>query len=277
MCQQQVCTSPMEQQLTNSPRPATRQRMECWAPTSSQRTVTPSLPMEGGIKSDSILPLNSADLSTTMYEDFAFDMAEFVNKSRPTSLLQSDERYHISFPNNCHFSRVQQQVCPASIEQQSANSPRPATRQRMECWSPTNSHRIVTEPLTLAPSLPIEGKIKSDGMLPLNSADLSAPTYEDFSFDMTELVNKSRQSTSLLHMAVAGNHVDTIKVLLQDERVRIDDKDSDGFTPLQRAVMHGRSEIVKLLLAHSADTGPVRAGDLRLGAVGGFGANFSGS
>lgn len=180
----------------------------------------------------------------------------------------SEERYHVSFPNNSQFSRVQQQDSPAAIEQQSANSPRPATQQRMECWAPTNSQRTVTEPLTIAPSLSMEG---------LSSADLFTITYEDFAFDMAELANKSRQSTSLLHMAVAGNHIDTIKVLLQDKRVMIDDKDSDGFTPLQQAVMHGRSEIVKLLLEHSADTGPVRGGDLPLGAVGGFGTNFSGS
>lgn len=187
----------------------------------------------------------------------------------------SKEQYHVLFPNDSQFSRVQQQVCPAPMEQQLANSPRPATRQRMECWAPTNSQRTVTEPLTPAPSLPMEGGTKSDSILQLSSADLSATTYEDFAFDKVELVNKSRQSTSLLHMAVAGNHIDTIKVLLQDERVMIDDKDSDGFTSLQRAVMHGRSEIVKLLLEHSADTEPVRGGDLPLGAVGGFGMNYS--
>ncbi|KAF2264419.1 hypothetical protein CC78DRAFT_463721 [Lojkania enalia] len=110
---------------------------------------------------------------------------------------------------------------------------------------------------------------------PLTSPDLSVTTYENFAFDMAESVNKSRQSTSLLHIAVAGNHIDTAKVLLQDERIMIDDKDSDGFTPLQRAVMNGRSEIVKLLLEHSADTGPVRGGNLPLGAVSGFGPNMS--
>ena len=187
----------------------------------------------------------------------------------------SQERYHMSFPNDSQFSRVQQQVCPTSTEQQSANSPRPVTRQRMECRAPTSNQRTVTDPLTPAPSLPTEGRTKSDGILPLSSADLSATTYEDFAFDMAELVNKSQQSTSLLHMAVAGNHIDTIKILLQDERVMIDDKDSDGFTPLQWAVKHGRSEIVELLLEHSADTGPVRGGDLSLGAAGGFGTNFS--
>lgn len=173
----------------------------------------------------------------------------------------SKEGYHASFPNASQFSRVQRQVCPAPMEQQSANSPRPATRQRMECWAPTDGQRAVTEPLTPAPILPMEGGIKPDGIRLLNSPDVSATTYEDFAFDMAGLVNKSVQSASLLHIAVAGNHIDTVKVLLQDERVMIDEEDSDGFTPLQRAVMHGRSEIVKLLLEHSANTGPVRGGD----------------
>ncbi|KJZ78552.1 hypothetical protein HIM_01943 [Hirsutella minnesotensis 3608] len=186
----------------------------------------------------------------------------------------SKEDYHVPFPNDSRFSRVQQQVCPTSIEPQSANSPRPDTRQRMECLAPANNQRTGTETPTAAPSLPMEGGIKPDGILPLNSADLSATTYEDFDFEIAELVSKSRQSTSLLHIAVAGNHIDTIKVLLQDERVMIDDKDSDGFTPLQRAVMQGASEIVTLLLEHSADTGPVR-GNIPLGAVGRCGTKFS--
>lgn len=161
------------------------------------------------------------------------------------------ERYHVSFPNDSQFSRAQGQVCPTEMEQQSANSPRPATRHRMECWTPTNSRRTATESPTPASSLPIEDGLKSDDILLLSPVDLSSMT-DDFTFDTAKMVNESRQLTSLLHMAVAGNHIDTIKVLLQDERIMIDEKDGDGFTPLQRAVMHGRSEIVKLLLEHTA-------------------------
>ncbi|KAF7563655.1 hypothetical protein G7046_g479 [Stylonectria norvegica] len=190
--------------------------------------------------------------------------------------VPSKERFHTTFPSESQFSRVQQQSYPAPVEQQTANSPRPGSRQRMD-WAPSSSQRTVTEAPTPGPTHPMEGGTKSDGIMPLSSADLSTTGYEDFDFDLAELVNKGQQSTSLLHMAVAGNHIDTIKVLLQDERVMIDDKDSDGFTPLQRAVMHGRSEIVKLLLEHSANTGPVRGGDLTLRAVSGFGTNYSAS
>jgi hypothetical protein len=157
-------------------------------------------------------------------------------------LAASEERCHVSFPNDSQFGYVQQQVCPAPVEQQPVNISRPAALR------------------TPAPSLLMEDGIMSSGgggggILPLSTADLSAEAYEDFAFDMAELVNKSAQSTSLLHMAVAGNHVDTIKVLLQDERIKIDDVDGDGFTPLQQAVMHGRTEIVKLLLEHSTISG----------------------
>ncbi|KAH8693385.1 hypothetical protein GQ44DRAFT_744608 [Phaeosphaeriaceae sp. PMI808] len=188
----------------------------------------------------------------------------------------SEERYNVSLPNDSQFSRLQQQVCPTPMDQQPANSLRPATRQRMECWAPTNSQRTVTKLPTPALSLPTEGGIRSDGVLPPSPANLPATTYENITFDTAESVNKSRPSTSLLHIAVAGNHIDTIKVLLQDERVVVDDEDSDGFTPLQRAVMNGRSEIVKLLLEYSADTGYARGGDLPLGAVGGFWTNIPG-
>ncbi|KAL6890034.1 hypothetical protein GGI43DRAFT_416220 [Trichoderma evansii] len=153
----------------------------------------------------------------------------------------------VSRPNDSQFSRVQWQVCPVIVEQQPPNNQRLATRQQAESWVSTNSQRIVVESQTPAPSVSMEDGIKPDDILPLSPIDISALS-DDFTFDTTKLANKSQQLTSLLHMAVAGNHIDTIKVLLQDERIIIDEKDSDGFTPLQRAVMHGRSEIVKLLL-----------------------------
>lgn len=153
----------------------------------------------------------------------------------------------VSRPNDFQFSRMQFQVCPVIVEQQSPNNQRLATRQQTESWVPTNSQRIVVEPQTPAPSVSMEEGLTPDDILPLTPIDMSALS-QDFTFGATKLPNKSQQLTSLLHMAVAGNHIDTIKVLLQDERIIIDEKDSDGFTPLQRAVMHGKSEIVKLLL-----------------------------
>src|SRR4051812_26041249 len=46
-------------------------------------------------------------------------------------------------PNDSQFGRVQQPVCPAPMEQQPVNSPRPVTPQRMECWTLINSQKSV--------------------------------------------------------------------------------------------------------------------------------------
>jgi hypothetical protein len=156
----------------------------------------------------------------------------------------NDEWYNLSLRNDFESSRGQQQSSSDPRERQIADSPRPTTRQRMECWTPTNPQRHVNGPLTPTPNLPVECAVRSDGMMPLNLGDFSATTYDNFTFDVAETTNKLAQSTSLLHFAVAGNHIDTIKVLLQDERVMIDDKDNEGFTPLQRAVMNGKTDIV---------------------------------
>ncbi|GAA92135.1 hypothetical protein AKAW_10249 [Aspergillus luchuensis IFO 4308] len=108
------------------------------------------------------------------------------------------------------------------------------------------------------------GIAKSDAagvpVLPLSAAELSPMADEHFAPEIgdwtAESQSQSLKRTPLLHMAVAGNHLDTVKVLLQDERVLIDEEDSEGFTAVQRAVMHGRSKIVKLLLEHQAKTDP---------------------
>ncbi|KAJ5259400.1 hypothetical protein N7478_012381 [Penicillium angulare] len=191
------------------------------------------------------------------------------------SETSSKDRY-LPFPNDPQFSYMQSQVCPAPKEQQSTNTLRPSSRQRMEFGAPTDNQRSIAEPPTPVSSLQLDKISKSEGILALNSTGLSPTAYEDFALDMAELANKCLKSTSLLHMAVAGNHLDTVKVLLQDERVMIDEEDSEGFTPLQRAVMHGRSEIVKLLLEFRANPGPVRGGNLPLETDGRFRTNFSG-
>ncbi|KAK7972472.1 hypothetical protein PG988_006606 [Apiospora saccharicola] len=56
----------------------------------------------------------------------------------------------------------------------------------------------------------------------------------------------------LLHMAVAGGSMDTLRLLLQRYDVAIDGFDAQGYTPLQRAVMTGRTDMVGVLLEHGA-------------------------
>ncbi|KAH8681840.1 hypothetical protein BX600DRAFT_544330 [Xylariales sp. PMI_506] len=63
----------------------------------------------------------------------------------------------------------------------------------------------------------------------------------------------SETNAPLLHLAVAGGHLDTLKLLLQRMDMSVNTKDSSGYTPLQRAVMSGRTDMVMLLLEHGAD------------------------
>ncbi|KAK7935487.1 hypothetical protein PG985_000982 [Apiospora marii] len=59
-------------------------------------------------------------------------------------------------------------------------------------------------------------------------------------------------SAPLLHMAVAGGSMDTLRLLLQRYDVAINGLDAQGYTPLQRAVMTGRTDMVGVLLEHGA-------------------------
>ncbi|KAK6834359.1 protein phosphatase 1 regulatory inhibitor subunit 16B [Apiospora arundinis] len=59
-------------------------------------------------------------------------------------------------------------------------------------------------------------------------------------------------SAPLLHLAVAGGSMDTLRLLLQRYDVAINGIDAQGYTPLQRAVMTGRTDMVGVLLEHGA-------------------------
>ncbi|KAI0000248.1 hypothetical protein F4779DRAFT_622572 [Xylariaceae sp. FL0662B] len=59
-------------------------------------------------------------------------------------------------------------------------------------------------------------------------------------------------SAPLLHFAVAGGHIDTLRLLLQRPDVKINGRDTAGYTALQRAVMNGRTDMAAMLLEHGA-------------------------
>lgn len=164
----------------------------------------------------------------------------------------NEEWCQLSLLGNSQLTCVQEQVSPGHMKQQSANSSG-GTQQQLERWAPAGSQRTITRAQLHTPSLMIEGEVSSSGssILPLNAVDFSANLYEGQGFDMTEPLDESTHSMSFLHMAAAGNHIDTVKVLLQDKRIKVDAVDSGGFTPLQRAIVHEKSEIVKLLLEKS--------------------------
>ncbi|KAK8076209.1 hypothetical protein PG994_003481 [Apiospora phragmitis] len=67
------------------------------------------------------------------------------------------------------------------------------------------------------------------------------------------------QPTSLLHLAVAGGHVDTLRLLLQRlDAAALNARDDRGYTALECAVMEGRTDLVALLLERGAGGGASR-------------------
>ncbi|KAI1323567.1 hypothetical protein F5Y16DRAFT_336442 [Xylariaceae sp. FL0255] len=56
----------------------------------------------------------------------------------------------------------------------------------------------------------------------------------------------------LLHFAVAGGNIETLRLLLQRYDVNINGRDNSGYTALQRAVMSGRTDIAAMLLERGA-------------------------
>ncbi|KAK8091783.1 hypothetical protein PG997_002144 [Apiospora hydei] len=70
---------------------------------------------------------------------------------------------------------------------------------------------------------------------------------------------KASQPNSLLHLAVAGGHVDTLRLLLQRlDPEALSARDDRGYTALECAVMEGRTDLVALLLEHGAGGGASR-------------------
>lgn len=72
------------------------------------------------------------------------------------------------------------------------------------------------------------------------------------SVSLTPALQPSPRS-SILHLSISSGNCEILKMLLQDDEIYIDEKDSAGFTPLQRAVMAGRADMVAVLLEHGAD------------------------
>ncbi|KAI1492595.1 hypothetical protein F5X96DRAFT_625826 [Biscogniauxia mediterranea] len=71
--------------------------------------------------------------------------------------------------------------------------------------------------------------------------------------DMPEARNSLPETTApLLHFAVAGGHIDTLRLLLQRCDVNINGRDNAGYTALQRAVMNGRTDMAAMLLERGA-------------------------
>ncbi|RWA13929.1 hypothetical protein EKO27_g1217 [Xylaria grammica] len=71
--------------------------------------------------------------------------------------------------------------------------------------------------------------------------------------DLPDMPKPLPETTApLLHFAVAGGNVETLRLLLQRHDVNINGKDNSGYTALQRAVMCGRTDMAAMLLERGA-------------------------
>jgi len=93
----------------------------------------------------------------------------------------------------------------------------------------------------------------------MQSADGLARTQSDPNLSASS-ANPGRAPRSLpdanapiLHLAVAGGHIDTLRIILKQCNVSVNVRDSAGYTPLQRAIINGHTDIVELLLKHGAE------------------------
>ncbi|KAI2641002.1 hypothetical protein GGS21DRAFT_502605 [Xylaria nigripes] len=66
----------------------------------------------------------------------------------------------------------------------------------------------------------------------------------------------------LLHFAIVGGSIETLKLLLQQPNINLDARDSAGYTALQRALMCGRTDLASMLMERGATPYP-DGGDCR--------------
>jgi hypothetical protein len=152
-----------------------------------------------------------------------------------------------------NFDRMQQSVFETTVQRQrpASNHLQPANRPQTQFWEASiDPAEPSIETMMPSMNMPVDDRSRHD--FASSPRTFAATTFTSFAPNSPELPGPRRQSVSLLHMAIAGNHIDVVKVLLQDDRVVVDAPDNNGLTPLQRAVTEGKSEIVRLLLEHSA-------------------------
>ncbi|KAL7620793.1 hypothetical protein AAE478_009791 [Parahypoxylon ruwenzoriense] len=90
------------------------------------------------------------------------------------------------------------------------------------------------------------------GSSSLASTFLTSSSVVDGMPDMQQQGSFPETTAPLLHFAVAGGHIDTLRLLLQRYDVNVNGRDSSGYTALQRAVMAGRTDMAAMLLEHGA-------------------------
>jgi hypothetical protein len=128
-------------------------------------------------------------------------------------------------------------------------------------WVPTDPLMIM--PQLLSPRSRPRSNTTSDKSPPYPSPPVVTADMNEFTDVMSRPRARRAPSSSdgsmpdanepLVHLAIAGGQLETLRFLLADGHVSVNVRDSAGYTPLQRAVMSGRTAMVALLIQAGAD------------------------
>jgi ankyrin repeat protein len=90
--------------------------------------------------------------------------------------------------------------------------------------------------------------------IPQEPSVLPSPPMSLLKMDTTEAKGSlNDRRSSLLHLAIASGSAETLRFLLQNMEIFTSKRDAAGFTPLERAVVSGRTDMVAILLDHGVD------------------------
>lgn len=85
----------------------------------------------------------------------------------------------------------------------------------------------------------------------------SSPIRQSKSLPSGAKLDRDRDADEpLIHIAIARGTINTLKLLLKTYPISVNKRDKAGYTPLQRAVISGKTDMVALLIEHGADPGP---------------------
>ena len=76
----------------------------------------------------------------------------------------------------------------------------------------------------------------------------------NMAFLCTQVNAEDKYGITPLHLACQVGNADGVRVLLTDQRIKLDAKDGNGDTPLHEACFHGREIITTMLLHHMKET-----------------------
>jgi len=92
---------------------------------------------------------------------------------------------------------------------------------------------------------------------PLSSSPLSSypdtQARDSCTYARQRTLDHPGTSEPILHLAVAHGNIDVLRFLIQDCQMPVNVRDRAGYTPLQRAVINGRTDMAALLIEYGAN------------------------